>query len=95
MLDGTGGIQSFGPPEQVRAESPWLQEAGIECRWRCGDLRGGWVPKGPHVSRYHAAATGMLCFECTLKPNGRVEVMVLWYGGCKPGKIYIDASGMR
>jgi len=27
VLDGTGGIQSCGPPEQVRAESPWLQEA--------------------------------------------------------------------
>lgn len=27
VLDGNGGVQACGPPSQVQAESPWLQEA--------------------------------------------------------------------
>lgn len=82
--------EGFNPlvlPNKFEPSHHGFKRQGL-CRWRCGDLRGGWVPKGPHVSRYQAAATGMLRFECTLKSNGRVQVMVLWYsyGGCKPGK---------
>ncbi len=64
VLDGTGGIQSSGPPEQVRAESPWLQEAGIvsEMWWSKGRLGTRWQHVYACVAIFYSCIRNPLSF---------------------------------